>query len=176
MNINYKRSIKFITLLITALLIATVSAQIYSYMYIEGSGTITSAELSWELGSYAPTGATIDGYTVKNLNLSIPANNPKNITDCLRIVNNDDSNGYTFSLEILTVGGDSSNFTTFDLVLYNSGGSRLATLNVKMQGNSASGLSIVASETQYIRFEVTPLTDKTEGYFYFTVKLTYEKT
>jgi hypothetical protein len=176
MNINYKKSLKLITLLIASLIISTVSAQIYSYMYIEGSGTITNQELGWTLGSTAPTGATVDGPYVKNLNLSIPANNPKNFTDCLRIVNNDVSNGYTFSLEISTVGGDSSNFTTFDLVLYNSGGSRLATLDVKTQGSSASSLSIAASETLYIRFEITPLTDQTEGYFHFTVKLTYEKT
>ena len=109
------------------------------------------------------------------MNLSIPANNPKNFTDCLEIVNNDAANGYTFDLEIVTVGGDPSNFTTFDLVLSNSAGSRLATLNVKTQGSSATGLPIGTSETLYIRFEVTPVTDKTEGYFYFTVKLTYEK-
>lgn len=175
MKLNYKKSLKLITLLITSLIIATVSAQIYSYMYIEGSGTITSQELGWVLGSTAPTGATVEGSYVKNLNLSIPTNNPKNFTDCLRIVNNDAVNGYTFDLEIITVGGNSGNFTTFDLVLYNSAGGRLATLDVKTQGSSASSLSIGTSETQYIRFEVTPVTDATEGYFYFTVKLTYEK-
>jgi hypothetical protein len=176
MNLNYKKSLKLITLVVTSLIIATVSAQIYSYMYIEGSGTITSQELGWALGSTAPAGATVEGSYVKNLNLSIPENNPKNFTDCLEIVNNDASNGYTFTLEIFAVGGDSSNFTTFDLVLYNAAGARLATLDVKTQGSSASGLTIGTSETQYIRFEVTPLTDKTEGYVYFTVKLTYEKT
>jgi len=172
MKLNYKKSLKLVTLLVSSILIAVVSASTYSYMYIEGSGTITSAELSWELGLDAPTGATIDGYTVKNLNLSIPENTFKNFTDCLRIINGD-AEAHTYSLETTVVGGNSSKFTTFNLAVYNSTGT-FATLNLKSQGNSVTGLDIVGSATLYIRFEVDPLTDETNGYMYFTVKLTYE--
>jgi len=173
MKINYKKVLKLVTLLITSMLIAVVSAQVYSYMYIEGSGTITSQELGWELGTTAPSGSKIEGSYVKLLNLSIPQNNPKNFTDCVRIVNNDNTNDYTFSLEIAEVGGNTTKFTTFDLILYNST-SRYATLDVKTKGSSASNLYIGASQTLYIRFEVTPLTDEADGYIYFTVKLTYQ--
>ncbi|MEM3623613.1 MAG: hypothetical protein QXR76_07590, partial [Candidatus Bathyarchaeia archaeon] len=34
MKINYKRSLKFVTLLISALFISTASAAIYNYMYM----------------------------------------------------------------------------------------------------------------------------------------------
>ncbi|MEM2118219.1 MAG: hypothetical protein QW386_04290 [Candidatus Bathyarchaeia archaeon] len=171
MKMNYKKAAKIITLLVTSILIATVSAQIYGYMYIEGSGTITSQELSWQLGSTAPSGATVQGVYVKNLNLSIPMNTPKNFTDCLRLVNNNNTE-ITFSLEVTSVG-DATNFTTFDLVLYNAAGARLATLNCKTT-DIKTGLTIPALTTLYIRFEVTPTTDAESGYLYFTVKVTYE--
>jgi hypothetical protein len=175
MKLNYKKSLKFVTLLIASMLIATVSAQIYSYMYIEGSGTITSQELGWQLGTNAPTGATIQGYTVKNLNLSIPKNTFKNFTDCLRLVNNDNTYGYTFNLTTTVVGGNTSKFTTFDFVMYYSNWTQVAKFSVKNQG-SATNLNIAKSQTLYIRFEIDPLLDQTIGYMYFTVKLSYKRT
>jgi len=175
MKTNYKKMLKFATLLITSALIATVSAQIYSYMYIEGSGSIISQKLSWQLGESSPSGATIQGAYVKNFNLSVPANTPRTFNDSLRIVNNDINKGYTFSLEVTSVGGNPGNFSKFDLVLYNSTGDTLATLDIRQAGNKVSNLYIGPSATLYIRFEVVPVTDKTEGYFYFTVKLTYEE-
>jgi len=171
MKINYKKSLKLMTLITTSLLIAIASAQVYSYMYIKGSGTITTGGLSWQKGDSAPTGASIVGYTVENLNLSIPQNQFKNFTDCLRIINNDET-GHIFSLEVTAVTGNSSKFTTFNLVVYNETGD-YGTLNLKTQGNSITGLYIGGSKTMYVRFEVVPATDQT-GSMYFTVKLTYE--
>jgi len=172
MKINYKKSLKMITLLITSILIAAVSAQVYSYMYIEGSGEITTlGGMKWEKGTTAPAGATIDGYYVRTLNLSIPKNTFKNFTDCLRLINND--TGYhTFSVEITEVGGNTTKFTTFNLAVYNSTDT-YANLDIKTK-ESATGLYISGGATMYIRFEVDPGTDETSGYMYFTVKLTYE--
>jgi len=174
MKLNYKKSLKFVTLLISAILIATVSAEIYSYMYIEGSGAITTQELKWVLGTSAPSGATVQGSYVKNLNLTIPMNSLlKNFTDCLRIVN-DNATGITFDLEITSVYGDISKFTTFNLIVYNSTDDPYATLDVKDQGSIASDLYIKGGGAiLYIRFEVTPVTDEISGKIYFTVKLTY---
>jgi hypothetical protein len=174
MKTNYKKSLKFITLLILSVLIATVSAQIYSYMYIEGSGSITSQELGWQLGANAPSGAAVQGYTVTNLNFSIPKNTFKNFTDCLRLVNNDDTNGYTFNITTTVVGGNTSKFTTFDFIIYKSDWTQVAKFSVK-NSEGATNLSIAASETLYIRFEVDPLLDAASGYMYFTLKLTYKR-
>jgi hypothetical protein len=173
MNINYKKSLKLVTLLLSSLLIATVSATIYNYMYIEGSGSIASKELSWALGSN-PCGATIQGYTVKTLNISIPENTPINITDCLHLVNNDSGHSYTFNLTTTLVGGNATKFTTFDIVVYKSDWTQVAKFSIKTQG-SATNLNIATSETLYIRFEVNPLLDATSGYMYFTLKLTYKQ-
>jgi hypothetical protein len=174
MKLNYKKSLKFITLLIASLLIGTVSAEIYSYMYIQGSGTIASQELIWELGTN-PCGATIQGYTVKNLNISIPKNTFENITDCIRLVNNDNTYGYTFNLTTAVIGGDPSKFTTFDFVMYYSNWTQVAKFSIKNQG-STPNLNIAKSQTMYIRFEIDPLLDAINGYMYFTLKLTYKRT
>jgi len=172
MKINYKKMLKFATLLVTSLIIATVSAQIYSYMYIEGSGTIvTTGGLRWELGSSAPSGASIDGYTVKNLNLTIPKNTFRNITDCLRIIN-DDANGHYFDLQVISVGGSPAKFARFNLAVYNNTGT-YGTLDLRTQGNKVENLYIGGGATLYIRFEIEPVTEQT-GSMYFTVKLTYE--
>jgi len=172
MKLNYKRSLKFVTLLISALLIATVSAQIYSYMYIQGSGNITAGGLSWTLGTTAPGTASVQGYTVTNLNLTIQKNTFRNFTDCLHIVNND-ATRHIFSVETTVMGGNASKFTTFNLVVYNSTNS-YGTISLKTTGNKASNLYIAGSATMLIRFEVDPLLDAISGYMYFTVKLTYE--
>jgi len=173
MKMNYKKSLKFITLLLASLLIATASAEIYSYMYIQGSGTITGQQLSWQLGTN-PCGASIQGYTVNNLNITIPQNTFQNITDSIRLVNNNNTYGYTFNITTTVVGGDPSKFTIFDFVMYYSNGTQVAKFSIKNQG-SATNLNIAKSQTLYIRFEVDPLLDAASGYMYFTLKLTYKR-
>ena len=171
-QIRGKKSLKLLFLLFTALLIGTVSAQIYSYMYIQGSGSITTGGLSWQLGSTAPGGASVVGYTITNLNLTTQQNTFRNFTDCLRLVNNDASS-HTFSLQATLTGGNSTKFTTFDLAVYTLAGARIAKISIKTQG-TASGLTIAASQTLYVRFEVDPLIGESSGSMAFTVKLTYE--
>ena len=177
MNVNSiksKKSLKIVTLFVISIFIAAASAQVYSYMYIEGGATITTAELSWELGSTAPTGTTVNGYTVENLNFSIPENTFKNYTDCLHLVNNDGSN-HDFDLSTSVTAGNTSKFTTFDMVVYDPDTNiGLDRLSVKNEESTASSLTITASDTLAIRFEIDPATNETSGYLAFTVQLTYE--
>jgi hypothetical protein len=170
MNAKYKKSLKIVTLLITAILIATASAQIYSYMYIHGSATISGSELVWTLGENAPTGADITGHTVNDMNFSVPQNTFKNFTDALEITNNN-ATSITFGLAADVTGGSTADFTTLDLVVYDSAGT-IDSLYVLTEG-TATGISIDASETLYIRFEIDPLTDATTGDVAFTITLTY---
>jgi len=171
MNAKYKKSLKIVTLLITAILIATASAQVYSYMYIKGGATITGSELEWTLGTNAPTGTSISGYTVNDLNFSVPENTFKNFTDALRLTNNN-ATSITFNLTATITAGSVANFTTLDLVVYDSTGAREGDLSVLTQG-TATDIVITSTETLYIRFEIDPLTDATEGYIAFTITLTY---
>jgi hypothetical protein len=172
MQINTKKSLKFITLLVFASIIGTASATIYSYMYIQGSGSIGAGGMSWAKGTDAPAGSSISGVYVRSLNFSIPVNNPKNFTDALHLINTD-ATSHTFSIAAAVTGGSTLNYTSFDMVVYQSGGARVGKISVKDSG-SASGLSISGSTTLYVRFEVVPVTDATNGYMAFTVTLTYQ--
>jgi len=171
MQMNYRKAIKLAALIVSTLLIATVSAATYSYMYIQGSGTITSGLLSWAKGADAPSGSVVAGATVTGMNFSILADSPMNFTDSLHLVNVD-TLSHTFSIESTRTAGDGSQFSTFDMVIYASGGARVAKISIKA-GESASSLSIPGSATLYVRFEINPVTGQSSGYMAFTVKLTY---
>jgi hypothetical protein len=171
MNAKYKKSLKIVTLVITAVLIATASAQVYSYMYIHGGATITGSELEWILGENAPTGASISGYNVNDLNFSVPENTFKNFTDAVELINNN-ATSITFDLAADITGGSTSDFTTLDLVVYDSTGAREGDLDVLTE-DTATGIVIASLETLYIRFEIDPLTDATTGDVTFTITLTY---
>lgn len=88
MNINYKKSAKLIILLISSILIATVSAATYRYMYIDGSVTVGAAKLIWIKGVDAPSDATISGSTV-TMDLDVEPGTPQNFTYCLYLKNED---------------------------------------------------------------------------------------
>jgi hypothetical protein len=160
MKINYKRSLKLITLLISSLLIATVSAQIYNYMYISGSGEITTTGLKWELGPDAPSTASITGPTA-----SVPMNtsngNPRNYTDCLRLVNLDNA-VHSFNLSVTSSTGDIGDFTEFKLVLFDENGTEQTVLSL-LTTSSATNLSIPNSKTWKVLFELVPISSPTSG-------------
>jgi predicted secreted protein len=161
MNVKFKKSLKFITLLVTALLIATVSATIYNYMYIAGSGTITTTGLSWELGADAPGTASISGPTV-TIPMTTNLGNPRNYTDCLHLINQDGT-AHSFNITVTTSTGDAADFTEFNLVLFNAAGTQVAVLDLLTQGAATSDLSIGGSETWQILFELIPIASPTTG-------------
>jgi hypothetical protein len=98
MNAKYKKSLKIVTLLITALLIATASAQVYRYMYISGTVTVGTAILTWGAGSVTPS---VDG-TTATITLNVEEEVPINFTDALYITNTDGTNSYDYTISVLT--------------------------------------------------------------------------
>ena len=88
MNAKYKKSLKMVTLLITAILIATASAQIYSYMYIDGRITVGTAKLVWIAGENAPGDIDVTGGTV-TMDLDVQPGVNQNFTEALFLMNQD---------------------------------------------------------------------------------------
>jgi hypothetical protein len=122
MNINYKRSIKFITLLIVSLLIATVSADVYRYMYIDGSITVTGSKLIWILGNDAPSDATISGSTAI-MDLDVEQGTPLNFTEALFLKNINSTGSFSMNLTE-TTAVSSGEFERAKMHIYqNSSGS-----------------------------------------------------
>ncbi len=172
-----KKSAKFLILLLTSMLIATVSASVYSYMYIQGTAEATTTGLRWVNGTDTPTGTTISGGTVSSLALKTNEGNARNYTDCLRIQNLDAGEAHNFFLNVTSSTGNMSNWQSFKLVLFNatSGGTKQAELDILTQGASVGGLTIPASATWGVLFELVPIANPMTGQqIVFEVKLTYE--
>jgi hypothetical protein len=173
MNAKYKKSLKFVTLLMTALLIATVSAEIYNYMYINGTGTITTTGLRWGIGPDAPAGTTVTGPTV-TVALTTNEGNPRNYTQCLNVTNLDAALTHSFNITVSSSTGDVAEFTEFNLVLFDASNNEVAVLNLLSQGSSATLLTIGTSEVWPILFELIPVASPTpDASVTFTVTLVY---
>lgn len=107
-KINRRKSLKLLALLASSLLIATASAEIYRYMYIDGSITVGSAQMVWILGSDAPGDATIAGSTA-TVDLDVEQGTPINFTECLFLKNNGTGGALNYNVTISTAVS-SSNF------------------------------------------------------------------
>jgi len=182
-KIRSRKALKFLGLLISAMVIAAVSASMYNYMYIQGSGVASTTKgLKWELGAAGqyPSGTTIDGFTVKNLNFSVAAS-PINYTNCLHIVNQDATESHVFNLRVMkSYGTGWSEFTEFNLVVFNGdpegAGVQQAVLDLSNSTDVTADMTIPAGAgtTWYILFEIVPISSPTGAQVFFEIELTYE--
>jgi len=96
-----KKSLKLLALLLTSMLIATVSATVYRYLYIDGSITVSGAYLIWIEGTDAPADASISGSTV-TIDLDVEAGTPVNFTECLFLKNANESGFFNLNITVTT--------------------------------------------------------------------------
>ena len=170
-----KKSAKFLILLLTSMLIATVSAQVYSYMYIQGTGEATTTGLRWVLGADAPSGTDISGGTVSSLALKTNEGAEKNYTDCLRIQNLDVAESHNFMLNVTSSTGNVSNWQEFNLVLFDNSSAQVAVLDILTLNANVTGLTIPQDVTWRVLFELVPIANPMIGQqIVFEVQLTYE--
>jgi len=172
MKINYKKSLKFVTLLITALLIATVSAQTYRYMFIDGSITVSSSKLIWIKGTDAPSDATIVGGTV-TMDLDVDNASRLIFTECLFLKNVNASGSFNIKINV-TTAVSSSDFAVCKMHIYaNSSGTwtLVDTLDLTLSGDNYTG---TLSAGKYLRmtFEVEATVSET-GIKPFDIQVTY---
>jgi len=176
MKPNYKKNLKFITLLLSALIIATVSAATYSYMYIDGSITIGAQKLIWMEGTDAPSDISISGGTV-TMDLDVEAGTIQNFTECL-FLKNQDSAAHNLTI-IVTTDASTITFDVVKIYIYeNSTGSWLYvdTLDVTVLNDEYStytGTPLGAGNYYRLTFEVKAKTG-TSGTHNFDIKVTYE--
>ena len=173
MKKNIKRTLKFVTLLMTSLLIGYASAESYKYMYIQsGQVTITTGGLQWVKGTDGAS-ATITGTTVTGLSLQVINGTPQLFNHTLYIKNNDATN-HTFTIEVTSTSGDTSNFDSIYLKLYdNSTGEFKAELDLTSL-DSEQGLSIGGNDIWQVAIDVDPADTAQTGTVTFTVKITYQ--
>ncbi len=154
MNVNYKKALKLVTLILASLIIATVSAETYRYMYIDGSITISSSMLVWLAGTDAPGDTTITGSTV-TLDLDVEAGTLINYTECLFLKNENASGSFSLLITIPTAVS-ASDFDACNLHIYqNSTGTWefVDTLTLTNSADEYSG-SLAAGYYLMLTFEV----------------------
>jgi len=177
MKINYKKSAKLIALLISALLIATVSAQVYKYMYIDGSVTVGAPALLWIEGENSPGDATISGSTY-TADLDVEPGYPANFTECVFLKNNDTS-AHNMTISINTALS-TSDFDECKMHIYENSTSSWVYVDTLDLTNSAdtyetytSNDPLGAGEYYRITFEVAAKTTAS-GTYNFDIQVEYE--
>jgi hypothetical protein len=171
MKLNYKKNLKFVTLLITALLIATASATVYNYIYINGSVTFTSGTgLKWIEGPDAPTSTSILG-SIVTLPFTVQNGSTTNYTYCL-LVQNLDASDHPLLISV-TTEANSSYYDEFNIFVFNNAtGTQIDMLNL-LTNDSYSG-TISASATWHLTFEIIAKSTSTTGSDAFYVQFRYE--
>jgi hypothetical protein len=158
MNINYKKSLKLLTLLVTSLLIATVSATIYDYMYLNGSVGVQGMALKWVDGADATdAGTQINGVTATLTQLKGPPNGTRIYADPVRLWNNGTS---AASIDILidAVTGDTTEMDSIVVRIYNlnttSWVQNMTIWSGGAKGSDATGLSVTSYHSWRFQWEI----------------------
>ena len=159
MQINYKKSLKLITLLITSILIATVSATIYDYMYLNADVGVEGMSLDWILGSdNATAGTQINGVTAALTELKGPPNGTRIYADPVRI-NNTGASAISFDLLVDTVSGDTGQLDSIIVRIYSLNTTtwvrNVTVWSSGAKGDDETGLSIPSDNMWQFQWEIT---------------------
>ena len=172
MKPNIKRILKFATLLLSSLLIATASAAVVRYMEIQGTVNVGTLKLIWIDGADAD--ATIVG-SLATFSLNVENNTLVTFTEAILLKNNvTDGTSYNYNVSI-TDALNSSYFEVANLKLYTNGSgswSPLGTLNL----NSTSSMyqsTAPLLQGEYIRFTIEIKAVQDGASDTFTVQVTY---
>ncbi len=160
MNVKKIRSIKalkFLGLLISAILIATVSAALYDYMYLDAKVSVEGIALKWVNGTDAGSaGTSISGLTATLNTLKGPPNGTRVYADPVRL--NNTGTAVTFNITVFAVTGATANMSSIIVRIYNmtnSASIRNVTVWNGAKGTGETNLSIGAGHEWRFQWEVT---------------------
>jgi hypothetical protein len=160
MNVKYKKSLKIVTLLITAAFIATASADIYNYLFQNATIAVEGLTLTWTITGAADAtaaGTSIAGSTCTLSGLKGPAGGTRTYSDPVRLTA---SAATTFNLNIASVSGVSGKMDSLVVKIYDITDpvTPVATLTVwdgSSQGSDLPGLSIGLGKTWRFQWEIS---------------------
>lgn len=151
MKTNYKKLLKFVTLLASTLLIGTASAAVYRYMYIEGTITVGKPLLVWIRGEDVTS--QIVGSTAI-LNVNVEKDYPQNFTNALYLKNNASSSvDVNYKITILTALS-SSEFEVAKIHIYTNASGTWEYLDTLDLTNSADYYQGVLAQGKYLRLSI----------------------
>ena len=171
-KIRSRKALKFLGLLISAMLIATVSAVTYRYLYIDGSIIVGSQYLSWQLGGDAPSGASISG-TTAIMAFPVEQGTPTNFTEAL-FLKNSNLTGASFTYNITVANNvNSSDFQRAQMHIYENYTTPWTYLNTIDLTNATDFYSNTLNGTQYLRMTFEINATIASGTYDFDIKLEY---
>ena len=158
MKVDLRKSTKLVIVIISSLLIASVSATVYNYMYQDASIGVEALSLAWVAGGDATdAGTQIDGVTASLTQLKGPANGTGEYSDPLR-VNNTGASSTTFDVLIEQISGDTGTMDSVYVRLYNvTNSASMGNLTVwsgGSQGSDLTSLTITADTEWRFQWEI----------------------
>jgi len=164
MKINYKKSLKLITLLISALLIATASASVYNYMYMQNSNIAAEAAkvkfTTTGAGDATAAGATVgtNGTYVSFNSMAGWPNSTRTYQAAIGIENTAAS-AYTIELKFDLAGdwsGQTANVESITVIVRNTAGGTQygTTITVGTAGSSTGTFSLPATTTYVVEWNI----------------------
>jgi len=170
-KIKSRKALKFLGLLISAMLIATVSAVTYRYLYIDGSITVGTQYLSWQLGGDAPSGASISG-TTAILDFSVEEGTPMNFTEALFLKNNNATGSFTYNITV-TTNVQSTDFQRAQMHIYENYTTPWTYLDTIDLTNANDFYSNSLNGTHYLRMTFEINATSTGGPYDFGIQVEY---
>jgi hypothetical protein len=167
MNVKYKKSLKIVTLLITAAFIATASAATYDYLnFSAGVGVEGTLTLNWDdTGIDSGLSANIQGVTCTLTGLEAPAGGTRTYSNAIKLTS---TAATTFDIEVVSVTGTGT--TDLDSIvvrLYDEGSTLRGTLSVWASGSAGTtpvtDLSMTDAVTWRLEWDITWETTATVG-------------
>ena len=151
MKKNIKRTLKFVTLLISSLLIATASATVYRYMELQGTITVGTPKLVWLEGS--DVDATIIGNTTAIISLNVENNTAINFTEAIFLKNVNTTGSFNYNITV-TTALSASQFEEAKIHIYENSTGTWSYLSTVDLTNSNSYYSNNLSAGEYLRMTI----------------------
>lgn len=180
MKPNYKRSLKFVTLLISSLLIATASAGVVNQMYMNAIPiSVEGLTLKWVLGNDATSaGASIDAATVTMNQLKGRAGQLGTYQDPVRL-NNTGTSAVKFNITVEQCSGSTDDLDLLVVRIYDvTNSTSIANLTI-WDGTTTGGPwttipSISSLKEWRFQWEITWKTSAVAGTDTVNVKLRFD--
>jgi len=158
MNVKIKKSLKIITLLMTAAIIATASAEIYNYLNFSAGVGVEGLNLNWDAtGIDTGLSADIDGVLCTLSGLKGPAGGTRTYNNAIKLTS---TAATTFDIEVVSVTGTGTvNMTSIVVRIYDEGSVLRGTLTVFSGGSAGTtpviDLSMTGAVTWRLEWDIT---------------------
>ena len=176
MNVNIiksKKSLKIVTLLITAAFIATASAEIYNYLNFSADVGVEGLSLNWDdTGIDTGLSATIQGVSCTLSGLMGPAGGTRTYNNAIKLTS---TAATTFDIAVDDVtGGGTTDLTSIVVRIYDEGDTLQGTLTVwdgSVGTTPVTDLSMTGAVTWILEWDITWASTASAGVDTVTVTL-----